>query len=211
MSLLSLFITAFWVSLSGAMMPGPLMTVTVNESLHRGFIVGPLVVLGHAIVEILLLLGMAWGLNEFVGIPWVKAFIGFVGGLFLLWMGFGILKDVPKIKIEFSGESEFGSKKGLVLKGILVSLSNPYFILWWATLGLTYLTMALDKGILGLGVFFFAHILADFICNAGLAYLIGEGRRFFNITVYRGILAVCGLFLAFLGCYFIYSGVIFLA
>ena len=43
-SLIAIFSSSFVIALSGALMPGPLLTVTVSESPQRGVVTGPLVV-----------------------------------------------------------------------------------------------------------------------------------------------------------------------
>ena len=49
-SLLTIVAGAFVVALSGAMAPGRVLTITISETLKRGFKAGPLIVLGHAIL-----------------------------------------------------------------------------------------------------------------------------------------------------------------
>lgn len=86
MTLLSLFATSFGVAFSGAMVPGPMLTVTIDESLNQGYKAGPLIVLGHALVELFLLIGLVWGLNKIIVIPWVQAVIAGIGDYFsFIW------------------------------------------------------------------------------------------------------------------------------
>ena len=46
-------ITSFIVALSGALMPGPLLTLTVGEAARR-VLGGPLIIVGHALLELAL-------------------------------------------------------------------------------------------------------------------------------------------------------------
>ena len=87
MDLAAIFTTSFLVGFSGAMMPGPLLGVTVSEAARRGFKAGPLIVAGHSLPELLLVLLLALGLASVIGREGVKVAIGFVGGLFLLYFG----------------------------------------------------------------------------------------------------------------------------
>ncbi|HEY1405238.1 MAG TPA: LysE family transporter, partial [Spirochaetota bacterium] len=68
--LFSIFGSSFLIALSGAMMPGTLLTVTVAESTRRGMIAGPLLILGHAILEFALLLALLFGLAPLFGKEW---------------------------------------------------------------------------------------------------------------------------------------------
>lgn len=93
MSLTTLFITAFVMGFSGAMMPGPLLTVDIHESYRRGMKTGPLLVLGHAILELVLVIGLTMGLYSVLIQPLFKTSVALLGGLVLLWMGWGMAKD----------------------------------------------------------------------------------------------------------------------
>jgi threonine/homoserine/homoserine lactone efflux protein len=64
--LLTIFFTSFLVALSGAMMPGPLLSVTISESSHRGYITGPLLIAGHGTLELALIISLLLGLAPFL-------------------------------------------------------------------------------------------------------------------------------------------------
>jgi threonine/homoserine/homoserine lactone efflux protein len=218
MDLGAIFSTAFLVGLSGAMMPGPLLTVTVAETARRGFVAGPLIVLGHAILEVTLIILLATGLAAFLTRPAVGSVIALVGGLFLLYMGFGMVRDAltGRVSLVLSGNDDTDGAAGTaaaeqrlhpVWAGILISLSNPYWSLWWATVGLGYITFSLKAGSLGIATFFSGHITADAVWYFLIAGAVAGGRRFLNDRIYRGILVACGLFLLGLGGYFLYQGI----
>ncbi|MEW6574646.1 MAG: LysE family transporter [Bacillota bacterium] len=215
MGLTGLLITSFIVALSGAMAPGPLLTVTIAESVKRGLLAGLLLVVGHAVLEAALVVALALGLRPFISHHGVVTAISFAGGGFLLWMGGTIVRDAVKGKISLdpnveatdggnvSGSSSAGRLIGL---GVVVSLSNPYWSLWWATFGLKYVVEALKWAWAGIAVFFIGHILADLIWYVAVSGVVTGGRRFLSPALYRGILTVAGLFLIGLGGYFIYGG-----
>ncbi|MEG6523377.1 LysE family transporter [Desulfotomaculum sp. 1211_IL3151] len=215
MEVLAIFASSFVLAFSGAMMPGPLLTVTITESARRGFIAGPLLILGHALLELLLVVALLLGLASVLTNPQVGSTIAIVGGIFLLYMGWGMARDAHqgKIKLELpkveGSTSEPESKKvGLhpVAAGIFVSLSNPYWSLWWATLGLGYITLSLKEGTAGLVSFFTGHILADFIWYSLIAGAVVAGRKFLSQRIYQRVLVLCGLFLICLGGLFVYRG-----
>ena len=85
--LLGIFVTSFIVGLSGALMPGPVLTVTISQSAARGLIVGPLIVLGHGILELSLVVAIVYGLGQILTHGSVIGAIGISGGTVLLWMG----------------------------------------------------------------------------------------------------------------------------
>lgn len=206
MDITALFITAFLVGLSGALMPGPLLTVTIAESARRGFMAGPLIVLGHALLELALIIALLAGLAYFLQKSQVTNVISVVGGIFLIFMGLNMLSDALKGRVTLAtSEKEMVKSINMhpVLAGILVSLSNPYWVIWWATVGLTYLTLALKSGVFGVASFFTGHIMADLFWYSLIAAAIAGGRRFLKQKIYQAIIILCGLFLAGLGGYFI--------
>jgi threonine/homoserine/homoserine lactone efflux protein len=210
--LIAIFTTSLIVGFSGALMPGPLLTVVISGSARRGFWEGPALVLGHAVAEALIVVGLAAGLSRLLKRNWVAGLIGLLGGAFLLWMGFDIIRSAwwGTVSLEQATGAEAGLQLGPIITGIVVSISNPYWVLWWATVGASYVALSLARGPLGLGSFYFGHILSDLSWYSLVALLISKGKALLSQPVYRLILLVCGLFLVALGIYFIYSGINFL-
>lgn len=211
MELVAIFATSFLVGLSGAMMPGPLLTVAIDESTRRGFRAGPLLVLGHGLAEVVVVVGLTLGLSVVIQHALVAGSIGLVGGAVLIWMGYGMGRRAWEGKVSLALATTAGSRgPSPVPAGALVSLSNPYWLIWWATVGALYVAAALEWGALGLAVFFSGHILADLAWYSLVAGVVVTGRRLLNDGVYRGLILVCAVFLVGLGTYFAVSGVGFL-
>lgn len=93
MTLWGIFISALIIGFSGAMMPGPMFGVTIDGSIRKGYLAGPLIVLGHGILELTLVIVMAFGLKGFFSNSIVAGVIGLFGGSFLGWMGYGMVKS----------------------------------------------------------------------------------------------------------------------
>lgn len=204
-----LFSTAFVVGLSGAMMPGPMLTVTISEVSKRGFWAGPRIVFGHAVTEAVLVVSLVMGLSRFIQQPAVTGTIGLLGGVMLAWMGWGICRDALRLQVHFrpdegaaAGQGRFGPE----LAGIITSVSNPFWSLWWATVGAGYVMIAMVKGLVGVAVFFAGHILADLAWFSLVSFGIYRGRSMISNSVYQTILVVCGIFLIGLGGYFLHDG-----
>jgi threonine/homoserine/homoserine lactone efflux protein len=206
LSLSGIFITSFIVGLSGALMPGPLLTVTISQSAARGWIVGPLIVLGHAILELSLVVAIVYGMGQFLAHPPVIGTIGIIGGAVLLWMGGSMVKNARKVSLVMEGSKGISSLHP-VWAGILTSLSNPYWTVWWATIGLSYIGFSLKYGLPGIGLFYAGHILADLGWYVLISALVHYGKRVTNDRAFQAVIAVCGIFLLFFGFYFGYSGI----
>lgn len=208
MNLASIFFTAWLVGFSGAMMPGPLLTVTISESVRRGAKSGPLLMVGHSLLELSLVIALVLGLKRFLVNQMFETVVSILGGLFLLWMGYSMLKDVKQGSVSLDISVKKQSRViGPVIAGILVSLSNPFWAIWWATIGLSYITKAWAYGLTGLAVFYTGHILADFTWYGAVSLAIAKGRRIMSERLYRGIIAVCGIFLIGLAVLFIKNGI----
>jgi threonine/homoserine/homoserine lactone efflux protein len=231
-ALAALFVTSFGIGFTGALMPGPLTTLAVRETMRRGFWAGPALAAGHSLLELPLVIGLALGLSRFLENDSVKGVIGIVGGIFLLWMGVHILGALPK---EAPAPASIGSNGpgansgvrrswGLPLTAanqtwpfsalmlgttaMVVSLSNPGFTAWWATAGTLLVRQGLDHGAAGVASIYTGHILSDIVWLSLLGLVLAGGRRLMSGLVYRAVLGVCALFLLILGAYFMASGLV---
>lgn len=206
-TLIVIFVTSFLVGLSGALTPGPLLAVNITESSRRGFWAGPSLTLGHGVLELALVLALAQGLNRLLDRELVGAAIGLVGGSFLVGLGLLTVKNARQARVAFGASSKAASPRLAVpLAGALASLANPFWILWWATIGTSYVLWSLKLGTPGLASFYSGHILADLGWYSLVSGLIAGGRRWLRDSVYRALMAGCGLFLVGMGGYFLASG-----
>ncbi len=202
-SLFSIFVGAFVVGLSGAMAPGPVLTVTISESLKRGFKAGPLIVLGHAILEIILLILIAAGLGPLFQHPVTTTVVLWAGGLVLLWMGGRMLMTNRRMTEEALNVQAADSAYGPIVAGIVLSVSNPFWIIWWVTVGMGFVTQSLQFGVIGLLCFYCGHILADLAWYSLVSFSTATGRRLCPPLVYRCVFVLCGIALVGLGVLFI--------
>ncbi len=193
---------SFVVAFSGAASPGPLLAVAIVEGNRRGFLAGPFLIVGHGILELLMLFLLILGLDKLLAKPFVENVISLVGGAFLLYMGVNISRSSFGEKSMDEGE---GGGNTLFL-GVLVSLSNPYWTIWWITVGVAILSKSLPFGLLGVTLFFTGHILADFLWYSGVTLAVSQGKNFLSPRFYQFLMFFCGLLLLIMSLYFIYSG-----
>jgi threonine/homoserine/homoserine lactone efflux protein len=202
MQIILIAFSSFVLALSGALVPGPLFTLTVSESLKSGFRAGPLIILGHAVLELFIVLLLVLQITPFLTGDAVRLGIGLVGGILLVLMGGGLLRDSRRARISLSGGDE---SRGMhpVLTGIVGSVSNPYWAIWWLTIGLGYLMSSLRLGAGGVFAFYTGHIAADLAWYSLISYGVSRGRGIISDRAYRVLLALCGLFLVLFGLWFI--------
>jgi len=212
--MLALLIFAFVTGRSGALMPGPLLAVTISETVRMGFWAGPLVVVGHAALELALIVALVLGLSRVLSKPVAFGVLGVVGGGILAWMAWGMLHPSPHDIAVVTG---LGAQRGGHLAagafwrpiglGVWTSLANVYWIVWWGTFGMTLITRALQHGKPGLGVFWLGHVSSDLVWYTAVAAAVALGRSFMTPMIYRVVLGVCGVALLGLASYFAISGV----
>ena len=203
MEIILFILTSFLVGLSGAIVPGPMLTVTVSDSVKKGVITGPLVVLGHFIAETILIIFILAGFSWFVGSTSAAIVIGTLGGIMLIYMGYNTSKSNFNLEKQSFTDSQ-SSKYGSVFKGVLTSVSNPYFFIWWATIGLAFLYKGLEiAGLLGLIGFVIGHWSADMGWFSVVSFLSSKGSKIMSDSHYNSLMKICGLFLIVLGLYFL--------
>ncbi len=183
------------------MAPGPLTTIVVakgNESPHAGAFVA----IGHGIVEFPLMFAVLYGAEHLLGLSYVKAAIASAGGLLLLMMSIDIFRSPNRMDV--------GPRKKAhspVVAGILLSVGNPYFLVWWGTVGATLILRSVRFGLMAFLAFAILHWLCDFFWNYFLSALSYRGGEFFGKRFQRVLFLACGLFLVFFGVKFIVDGV----
>jgi len=182
-------IQTFIISLTGVMAPGPLTAVTVGTG-TRSPHAGALVAIGHGIVEFPVMALIYYGLGHVLSLNPVKASIFSLGGLFLLLMGFDMLRSIKTV--ESSGNAY--SKKPIAA-GMLLSMGNAYFLIWWATIGASLITKAVSFGIFGTMVFALVHWSCDFLWLYFLSAVAYKGGTIIGIKFQKIVFAVCGIFL----------------
>jgi threonine/homoserine/homoserine lactone efflux protein len=172
-------------------------------------------VVGHALLELLVVAAFFLGLLRYLENPLIAKIIGIVGGVFLLYLGVDIILSVFRKKFTIDFKSMVNKRTMnarstgiIVLKGILVSLMNPYWYIWWISIGAAFIIKSVEFNVGGVTAFFTGHISADFIWYLFIGFLISSGRRFLNQKIYNGILIACSVFLFYLGIKFIVDALI---
>ena len=205
------FAISFITALSGALMPGPLLTVTIAQTARKGFLASVLLVAGHSLLELLTVIALAFGLGHFLKIKPVIGAVAVLGGAMLLWMGFGMIRDARRGTLDIQtaatdgGDSHSaGILRSPIVTGMAVSISNPYWVIWWATIGLPFVAAASQNALATVGAFYVGHIMGDIVWYLAVGAAIATGRSFISPDVYRILVQVCGVFLIFLGGLFLY-------
>ena len=195
--MLAIFFQSLIIGYSGAMIPGPMFTYTVDKSIRYGVKPGLLVSLGHVLLELILVVLIFAGIGKVLASDLANIIIGIAGGLVLAYLGFNMLRDVYLDRISLDVKAGGGGKQGnMFLAGILLSATNPYFIIWWSAVGLALIMNAYQVfGFAGVAFFYVGHIIADISWFTFLAALVSKSRHLINIKIYKTTIALLAIFL----------------
>ncbi|MFW9906160.1 MAG: LysE family transporter [Candidatus Thorarchaeota archaeon] len=218
MNFFEIFLLSFLVALSGSLSPGPLLTYTIYKAVQSGrkaYLIGLLIWIGHAIIEFVLMLILLIGLSPFITDRSVVIIIGILGGGILIFFGGSLLRDIwlkeldlnfLTSEIENTDVQNISKRTDLIqqptLGGVLVSMSNPYWWIWWAVIGLNFMTQ-FAVGVLNIEFwgFFLGHELGDFLTYVSIAAILGFSNKLISKRIYLGILFACSAFMIFFGLY----------
>jgi len=198
-----LFLTSvIFISFSGVMTPGPLFAVTVAKGLESK-ISGVLISLGHGIIEFPLMLLILFGLTPFLASGLTQKIIGLAGGFIMVYIGLRIIR----LKIQTGGNS-VATRNSALLAGVVATAANPYFLLWWATIGATLIMNAISFGFIGFLIFAIVHWLCDFVWNSCVSIAVFKSKRFLTTKAYKLIFGFCFTVFVGFGAWFIISALI---
>ena len=190
------------ISLSGVMAPGP-MTAAALAAGTRSRHAGVRIALGHGVVEFPLMILIMAGTGALLASEQVRIGIGLAGGAVLVFMGAQMLHGLRR---EADSPSQHAGKSP-VWTGILLSGGNPYFLFWWATVGLTLTSRASELGALAFGLFAITHWLCDLVWLEALSLASFKGSKLLGGRNQQVVLAICALALLIFGAMFIHDAV----
>jgi len=188
------------ISFSGVMMPGPLFAVTLAKS-YKSPWTGTQVALGHAVIEVPLILLIYFGFARFFEDTAVQLVLSILGGGMIIWLGIGMFRARSSVAKEGRDLPYNAFTAGIITTGF-----NPFFLLWWATIGSMLIMRLLDFGTIGLIIFIVVHWLVDLLWLSSIAVLVYRTHSLWGRKLQQGIFIACSLLLIGFGGWFMVSG-----
>jgi threonine/homoserine/homoserine lactone efflux protein len=197
------------VSTSGVLSPGPLFFANIIYGSKMSITAGIKIAYGHTMVELPLIILLAFGLFAFSYVFLNNAnlkIISIVGGISIIGFAFTEIINVRKGKVDSKlAYARVSNKKGPILIGAMFSALNPLFLIWWFMIGLKLISdsihfFGLVNGIL---ILFSSHIWMDYAWLIITSYLINRGTSVLNTKFYSLLLISISTFLVFYGVYII--------
>ena len=190
------------ISASGVMSPGPLFAANVMYGLREGKISGIKMAVGHTIVEFPLILLLGIGFFSIESIPEIRTAITILGaaGLFV----FAILQIRSVTKQKFNLETRSG--QGPFVAGIILSALNPFFIIWWLTIGLVLISESIQIfGIIGIVILFLFHIWMDYAWLFTIATFSSKAKNYLSKRNFKIIIIGLSVVLIYFGISFLFK------
>ena len=198
--MLAFVASVFVISLSGALMPGPVFAMVLTKSCKSPW-AGAQAALGHAVIEVPLILLISWGAASFFDHAAVKFVLGVAGGGMVVWMGIGMFRARRVIASE-----QRDSSSSAFTSGIILSAGNPFFILWWATVGALLISRAAEFGASGLWALILTHWLTDLVWVSIVSLVVYKTHRLWAPAFQTAVFTLCSLLLVGFGGWFMVSG-----
>ncbi len=188
------------VSASGVMAPGPLLATNIVYGLKQGYQSGLKIAAGHSIVELPLIVILGLGVFSLQEFPEFRTIISIIGAVTLFVFAGVQIKAV----INQKESSSFSPKYGPLLAGILFSALNPFFIVWWLSVGFKLISDAmLIWSFWGILILFFVHIWMDFVWLGGVAHLASKSTKILSNLKYKILMIGLSLILIYFGITFL--------
>ena len=189
------------ISFSGVMMPGPMFAVTLAKS-YKSPWAGTYISLGHAVIEVPLILLIYFGFAQFFQNSVVQLVLSVVGGGMIVWMGISMFR--ARIEVAQGGKD---LPYSAFVAGIFTSGLNPFFLLWWATIGSMLIMRFLDFGIAGLIIFIVVHWLCDLLWLSFVSVTVYKTHSLWGRKFQEWVFIACSLLLIGFGVWFMVSGI----
>ena len=199
--MLPILASAILISFSGAAMPGPTFAVTLAKS-YRTPWAGAQVSLGHAVVEVPVILLIYFGFAPFFEHEIFQLILSIVGGAMIVWMGVAMFRARKEVASKGMGFRYSAFSAGIITTGL-----NPFFILWWATVGSLLVMRFLEFGIGGLVVFMVCHWLVDLVWLSLVSVVVYRTQHFWGVRLQEWVFTACSLLLIGFGGWFILNGI----
>lgn len=204
--MLSLIVFGVLMGIAFSAPPGIVMAETFRRGVSRGFPAALGVQLGSLIGDATWCLLALAGVAFLVQNPLTQRVLGIVSVLFLMYLAIsGILSELraratpaPDSPIQY--DSCAPPKRGTAfVTGMLLSLTNPWAIGFWLSLGGTLASYGAMESGNTMALFFTSFFATCLLFAFGMAFLIGVTRKAIPPTVGTWVSLACSAVLGILG------------
>lgn len=198
--MIRVFVLSMTLALSGAVVPGPLFAMTLYQARLVGWTAGIWLMVGHMLTELVLVALLYAGLGAVLKRPAVMRIIGLIGGVVLLYFAWSMARAALAPGLHAGASGGALTVFGLIGNGVALTLTNPYWYLWWATAGVAIIAaQSARHGRVAWPVFFTGHIFGDNLWYVLVAVLVAVSGRFLDDGAFRMLILICSVGVGALG------------
>ena len=201
--MLPILLSIVVISFSGVMMPGPMFAVTLAKSFRSPW-AGTQISLGHAVIEVPLILLIYFGFARFFENSVVQLVLSITGGGMIIWLGISMFRIRTEV-VQGGKDLPYSA----FTAGILTSGLNPFFLLWWATIGSMLIMRFLGTGAaeVGLILFIIVHWSCDLVWLSLVSNVVYRTHSLWGQKIQEWLFIACSLLLIGFGGWFLVSGI----
>ncbi|MDP6042855.1 MAG: LysE family transporter [Dehalococcoidales bacterium] len=199
--MLPILLSVVIISFSGVMMPGPMFAITLAKS-YKSQLAGTQISLGHAVIEVPLILLIYFGFAQFFQNVIVQLVLSVAGSGMIIWLGISMFRARTEV-VRKGKDLPYNA----FTAGIITSALNPFFLLWWVTIGSMLIMRILDFGVIGLVVFIMVHWLCDLVWLTLVSIVVYRTHSLWGLKLQEWIFTACSLLLVGFGIWFLVSGI----
>ena len=215
------------LSASGVLSPGPLFFTNLIYGSKKGAHTGIKIAYGHTIVELPLIIILALSLSKLLFVDLTSngnlKIIALIGGISITLFSLIQIRSIIARKAIVADVNDTNNmnnnyflkikserRKGPIIVGIIFSALNPFFLIWWSTVGLKLISdsILLFGIVMGILFTFFFHIWMDYAWLISTSYMISKGVSILKARFYNVLLFLLSIVLALYGLYIIIVNVI---
>jgi len=188
------------ISASGVMAPGPLFAANIFYGIKGGTKAGLKMAYGHTVVELPLIILLGIGAFSLETFPEFRTYIAIIGAAGLFAFAAIQLKQVFTENVELTTQT----KHGPFLAGIMLSALNPFFIIWWLTIGFKLISDSLIFwSFWGIGIMFLFHIWMDYAWLSSTAMLSSKISKILSKRSFKFLILALSAALVYFGITFL--------
>ena len=200
MEILGFALAVITISASGVMAPGPLFAANITYGLKQGTRSGIKIALGHTMVELPLIVLLGIGVFSLESFPEFRPTITILGAITLfVFAGIQIRTVLKQDEI-----IQQNQRNNPIIVGVAFSALNPFFIVWWITIGFKLISDAMMMwSFFGILILFALHIWMDFVWLGATAFLASKSSKLIKNKGYKILITGLSLMLIYFGITFL--------
>ena len=196
---LTYFTTGFFLGLTG-LIPGPLLTLVISETLKHGTKEGIKVAASPLITDLPIILVTILIMSRLSDTDFVLGSIAFTGSIFLIYLAFE--------SFSFKGISPglTNSQAHSMKKGIMANFLNPSPYVFWFTIGAPTIIKAFGESLISASLFMVVFYSVLIGSKVVIAIITGKSKSYLNSNYYLYLIRFLGVVLFLFALFFIKNG-----